>query len=340
MPEFRQNLANKEWIIIAAERAKRPADFAHARPPMHELPAHSDDCPFCPGNERNTPPALYTYPPGVTDGHWRVRVVTNKFPALVPGNDESCLSCSTRVGPYLRRDGVGHHEVVIESSRHNSDLPLLTRKHMEEVTLAYRQRYLALIRYPSTELVVIFRNHGPKAGTSLIHPHSQIVASSVVPFPVRNRLYEGQRYFDMYGRCAYCDMLEYERSEQVRVIMENEHFLAFAPYASSVPYAIWLLPKHHHASFGSIAIDEARDLAQVLQNLLTRLWRLLDDPDYNYVIHTSPDHMAAVPFYHWHLEILPRLPPPPVSKSVQESALILFHRRMPPNNYDKPPVRP
>ena len=202
----------------------------------------------------------------------------------------------------------GTHEVVIEIfACIIRDLPLLSPANTwRKSSLAYRAALPGTHPvYPSTELVVIFRNHGPKAGTSLIHPHSQIVASSVVPFPVRNRLYEGQRYFDMYGRCAYCDMLEYERSEQVRVIMENEHFLAFAPYASSVPYAIWLLPKHHHASFGSIAIDEARDLAQVLQNLLTRLWRLLDDPDYNYVIHTSPDHMAAVPFYHWHLEILP-----------------------------------
>ncbi|HEX2949815.1 MAG TPA: galactose-1-phosphate uridylyltransferase [Armatimonadota bacterium] len=307
MPEFRQNLATKEWIIIAAERAKRPEDFARSRPPAKELPAQSPDCPFCPGQERMTPDAILTLPHTQKPEQWDVRVVPNKFPALVSSPGDGCHSCSTHVGPYLRREGVGHHEVVIETPLHNRDIPLLSPHHMEHVMQAYRQRYNSLIQYPSTELVVIFRNHGTKAGTSLIHPHSQIVASSVVPFPVRNRLYEGQRYFDMYGRCVYCDIIDYETREGGRVIMDNEHFIAIAPYASGVPYEVWLLPKHHRATFGTVELDEIADLAHVLQNALTRLWRLLDDPDYNYVIDTAPEHMAEVPFYHWHLEIYPKL---------------------------------
>ena len=303
-------MATKEWIIIAAERAKRPEAFARMRPSIAELPVHDPNCPFCPGQEKMTPPELLTIPHACRKEGWDVRVVPNKFPALMPSQDEECATCSTRVGPYLRRDGVGHHEVVIETPLHNRDLPLLPAHHMEHVMQAYRLRYNALTEYPSTELVVIFRNHGLKAGTSIIHPHSQIVASSVVPFPVRNRLYEGQRYFDTYGRCVYCDMLDYERREGTRVVMENEHFLAFAPYASGVPYEMWLLPKHHRASFGTVEEDETRDMARVLQNLLARLWRLLDDPDYNYVIDTAPEHMAQVPFYHWHLEIYPKLTTP------------------------------
>jgi len=295
---------------MATERAKRPEDFARSRPNVSDVPTVDAHCPFCPGHEEMTPDAILSIPHGHGKGGWDVRVVPNKFPALVPNVDAQCIACSTRVGPYLRRDGVGEHEVVIETQAHNLDLPLLPTEHMVHVMEAYRMRYLALQQLPSTELVVIFRNHGVKAGTSLLHPHSQIVASSVVPFPVRNKLYEGQRYFDMYGRCVYCDIIAYEQKERTRVIMENEHFLAITPYASSAPYEITLLPKHHRASFGRIAQDELHDLAYELQNLLARLWRLLDDPDYNYVIDTAPEHMAHVPFYHWHLGIYPRLTTP------------------------------
>ncbi len=310
MPEFRQDLATKEWIIIAAERGKRPREFVHARPISEELPAHSTDCPFCPGQERLTPNPILTIPPGTEHGGWQVRVVPNKFPALVPNPTEECEACSTHLGPYLRRDGIGHHEVVIETPLHNHDLPTLSPVEMELVVQTYFERYHTLIRYPSTGMVVIFRNHGPMAGTSIIHPHSQIVASSVVPFHVRNKLYEGQRYYDMYNRCVYCVMMEYERQEGKRVVMENEHFLVIAPYASSVPYEMWLLPRHHRPTFGAAEPDELRDLAQSLQDLLARLWRLLGDPDYNFVIDTAPEQMDHVPFYHWHLEIYPKLTTP------------------------------
>lgn len=310
MPEFRQNLATKEWIIIAAERAKRPEEFARLRPPMADLPAQDPNCPFCPGHEAQTPAAILSIPHDNTHNGWDVRVVPNKYPALVPPENDQCIACSTRVGPYLRRDGTGHHEVVIETPLHNRDLPLLSPEHIKHVMEAYHLRYTALEKSPSAELVVIFRNHGLKAGTSIIHPHSQIVASSVVPFPVRNRLYEAQRYYDMYGRCVFCDIINFEQQEQVRIIAENEHFLAITPYASSVPYEIMLLPKHHRPSFGTVEQDELRDLGLALQDLLARLWRLLDDPDYNYVIDTAPEHMAEVPFYHWQLVIYPRLTTP------------------------------
>ncbi|HEY3379918.1 MAG TPA: galactose-1-phosphate uridylyltransferase [Armatimonadota bacterium] len=308
MPELRQNLATKEWIIIAAERARRPEDFAHARPSTRALPDVDAKCPFCPGHEAMTPTTILALPNASGDAQqWAVRVVPNKYPALLPADHQNCLACSQRVGPYLRRDGVGRHEIVVETPWHNRDLPRLSLTQMTWIMQAYCQRYIALCADPATELVLIFRNHGVNAGTSLQHPHSQIVASSVVPFPVRNRLYEGQRHFDFYGRCVYCDMINYELSDGSRVVMDNEHFIALVPYAASVPYEIWLLPKHHRATFGSVEADELPDLAHVLQNLLVRLWRLLDDPDYNYVIDTAPEHMADVPFYHWHLRILPRI---------------------------------
>lgn len=305
MSEFRMNLATKEWIILAAERNKRPTDFARLRPPMHTLPSMDAGCPFCAGHEGATPPALAVFPPDPAHP-WQVRVVANKFPALSPGAGGTPAR-TARQGPYLRRDGVGYHEVVIETPRHNQDLPMLPPDHMAAVMRMYHTRYLALARSPVTELVVIFRNHGERAGTSIIHPHSQIVATSVVPFLVRNKLYEGQRYYDLYDRCVYCDIIEEELTHGERVIMQNEHFVAIAPYASSTPYEIWLLPRHHRACFGAVEADELVDLSRVLQNLMARLWRLLNDPDYNYVIDTAPEHLGPVPFYHWHLEIYPKL---------------------------------
>lgn len=310
MPEYRQNLATKEWIIIATERSKRPEEFARLRPPAVEVPMHDPACPFCPGQEEKTPGTLLTIPPETGAGGWDVRVVPNKYPALVPNPGEDISACSQQVGPYMRRAGVGHHEVVIETPLHNHDIPLLPLTHVEHIVEAYRQRYQVLSEYPSTEMIVIFRNHGMHAGTSISHPHSQIVASSVVPFRVRNRLYEAQRYFDTVGRCVYCDSLAYELSQGTRIIMENEHFVAFAPYASSTPYELALLPKHHRSSFVMADETEMRDLAFILQNMLARLWRLLDNPDYNYVIDSAPVHMTQAPFYHWLLIIVPRLTTP------------------------------
>jgi UDPglucose--hexose-1-phosphate uridylyltransferase len=308
MPEFRQNLATKEWMVFATERARRPEEFSRSRPQAKALPANDPTCPFCPGHEGATPPAILALPPDTST--WDVRVIPNKFPALVPPSDPACVACASRVGPYLKRNGSGSHEVVIDTPRHNCDLPLLTEAQVTRLMEAYYLRFNALIRDPSTELVLIFRNHGPRAGTSLLHPHSQIVASAVVPFPVRNRIYEGQRYFDAFGQCVYCAMLEFEAADRTRVVMENEHFLAFCPFAASTPYETWLVPKHHRATFGAVDEDELDDLAVQLRSLLSRLWRLLDDPDYNYVIDTAPQHLAAVPFYHWHLRILPRLTTP------------------------------
>ncbi len=299
------NLATREWIILAAERQRRPTDFLHERPPRPPLPAHDPHCPFCPGQEEQTPPTLAADPPTDTGMAWRVRAVPNKFAALAPS--PVGLAQTTSLGPYLRRDGVGHHEVIIESPRHNQDLPMLPAEHMAAVIWMHHQRYLALAHDPAVEMVLVFRNHGEQAGTSLIHPHSQIVASSVVPSLLRDKLYQGQQYYDLYGRCVYCDIVAQEESLGERMIVQNEHFVAIAPYASSVPYEIWLVPRRHRACFGMAEADELVDLAAVLQHLLARLWRLLDDPDYNYIIDTAPERMGAVPFYHWHLEIYPRL---------------------------------
>jgi len=171
----------------------------------------------------------------------------------------------------------------------------------------YQSRYQEIMQAEDNMLAIIFRNHGPRAGTSLKHPHSQIVATGIVPRHIRWRERESQRYYDQWGRCVICDILDYEEEEQVRVILENDSFLAFVPYAARVPFEVQIVPRRHRADFGSITVKEREDLASALQEVLRRLHDKLDDPDYNYVVQSAPQYKAGEPHLHWFLQIQPRL---------------------------------
>ena len=309
MSELRRNLAADEWIIIAAERAKRPEDFAAEQEDRRGLPEYSPDCPFCAGNEAKTPDEKVRIP-GRADGQggsWRVRVIPNKFPALAWDN-RGPGAVERRCEDWrLWMPGVGDHEVIVESPRHNVTLSTMPPQDLALVLDAYRRRYLDLDANPGNELIIIFRNYGIKAGTSLFHPHSQLIATPVVPSYVRQRVAVGMRYFDENGRCVYCVLMEGELKDQVRLVAQNDRFVAYCPYASEVPFEVWIVPRRHDASFGDILPDEITGMAVILHQVLDRIATVLGDPDYNYVIHTAPQHSGGVPYYHWHLEILPRL---------------------------------
>jgi UDPglucose--hexose-1-phosphate uridylyltransferase len=182
MPQLRQDPTTKEWVIIAAERSKRPHDFIKTKTVI-EKPPYKEDCPFCPGNEHLTPHESLAYRSGgpADSKGWWVRVIPNKFPALSP---EGSLE-REETGFFRMMDGMGIHEVVIESPIHNQLLPLMEDKQVEEVLLAYRERYLALREDPRIKLIIVFKNHGEAAGTSLDHTHSQLVGTSVVPSNIR-----------------------------------------------------------------------------------------------------------------------------------------------------------
>jgi UDPglucose--hexose-1-phosphate uridylyltransferase len=183
----------------------------------------------------------------------------------------------------------------------------MSAEEVELVIETYHRRYVDLIKAHGNMMTILFRNHGPRAGTSLIHPHSQIVVTGVVPRYIRWREEEAERYFDDWGRCVYCDILDFERSEQRRVISENESFLAFVPYAAEVPFEIWVMPRRHQADFGSISDWEKEDFAALLRSCLVGLRTKLNDPDYNYVINTAARYKADEPQLHWYLQIQPRL---------------------------------
>ncbi|HSB07358.1 MAG TPA: galactose-1-phosphate uridylyltransferase [Thermodesulfobacteriota bacterium] len=308
MPQLRQDRTTKEWVIIAAERAKRPHDLKKVEPAI-ERPYYQQDCPFCPGNEHLTPPETLAYRGGGPPNSkgWWVRVVPNKFPALVL---EGSLERKEEKGFFRMMDGVGVHEVIIGSPVHNQLYPFLDDHEVGEVLLAYRERYLVLRQDERIKLIIIFKNHGKGAGTSLEHTHSQIVGTGIVPSNIRKKLEEAARYYDDHGCCVYCDLIEEELSIGKRIVMETERFVVLHPFASRFPFETWIIPKTHQASFGLISMEDSKSFAKVLKTTLFKLYSKLNDPDYNYVIHTAPIKDEGEDYYHWHLQITPRLTTP------------------------------
>jgi len=300
MSEMRQDMISKEWVIVAPGRAKRPNQHqkvTDARPP---LPRHRPDCPFCVGNEAQTPDSLITFP---AEGPWQTRVVPNKFAAL--SHEAEC--CHVWTGKFLRVGGYGSADVVIEFPRHDLSPAQVHPVEVSRILEAWRLRYLALMDDPRNALITIFRNHGPNAGTSLEHPHSQIIVTPVVPPNVRNQIDQAVRSFDTYGSCLFCTMLEEERCEQVRIVLETKHFTVFCPFASRYPFEVRILPLRHACFYGAIAPEEVEDLGAVLRTVLGKLHRQLGNPDYNLMVRSHPLESRANRHYHWYIVIIPKL---------------------------------
>lgn len=302
MPEIRQDPTTNEWVIIASERAGRAHDFAgvrHRRMP----PDFSHDCPFCPGNEVMTPTTLLSFPQASADG-WRLRVVTNKFPALDP-----CQKPTRRREQdlFLSAGGGGFHEVIIETPIHNKNTALMSESEVSDVLQAYLQRYKTISRQPGVRFVSIFKNHGPSAGTSLEHPHSQLIGTPVVPRHVRDQTRIALEFFDKTGTSLYEEILEQELAAGTRVVLETERFLSFHPFASHRPYETWIVPKQQQPCFTSASVQDIQDLARVLRLILRKLHMHLDDPDFNYVVCSCPVGDENHPSYSWHVRVYPRL---------------------------------
>ena len=305
MPELRRDPITGEWVVIASERAKRPSDFA-SRSRGSDSTDDASRCPFCPGHEAMTPPEIiaFRHPGSQRNGPgWWVRVVPNKFPALAVEGELD----KAGLGMYDWMNGVGAHEVIIETPEHTRSLARLDSRQVEDVLWAYRARYLDLKKDPRLKYILIFRNHGRVAGASLAHPHSQLIATPMVPGTVAAEMAGAKRYESYRERCVYCDIVNQERNEGSRVVVENESFLAFEPYASKYPFETWVVPKRHGPSFAAISAEEQASFARILGEALRRIHGVLDDPPYNFTIHTAPCDSDDRPDFHWHLEIFPRL---------------------------------
>jgi len=307
-PELRKNAVTREWVIIARGRGKRPSDFAGSHGEGETLPAHDESCPFCAGNEGQTPPEVYAVRDGgaPNGAGWKVRVVPNKFAALRPHGSDRLR----QAGLHSSRDGYGAHEVIVESPLHNKDLWEMEVGEVESVVEAYRQRYLAFESGESLHHVLLFRNHGLQAGTSLAHPHSQLIAAPVMAHQLQVELAGAAAYWEYLDKCVYCALIEDETKAGERVVMETKHFLVVTAYAARYPFEMWILPKRHSIRFAAMSEEEGADLARVLKEMLGRLAGTLNRPSYNFAIHTAPAAEHNVRAYHWHMEIFPRITTP------------------------------
>lgn len=303
--EIRQNLLTGKWVIIAPERGERPEALVSQQNTQREQrPSSRESCPFCPGNESMLPDILDALP---SPAAWQTRVVPNKFPALRPDPDPA----RSTHGIYRAVANYGKHEVIIEHPLHDRDLAQMSLPETDVVIETYHRRYHDLMtRHDDYMLCLIFRNHGPRSGASLTHPHSQLVVTDIVPHDIRWREQTAQRHFDQHGRCALCAIMAYELEAGQRVVSANESLVAFVPYAAEVPFELWIVPRRHQASFSALSDRQKPDLAHILSACLRRLHTRLDDPDYNYIIQSAAQYHAGQPHLHWYLQIRPRLVTP------------------------------
>ena len=302
MSQLRRDPITGRWIIVNFEKAVKPEDFSFEK--IKKNP-DTKNCPFCPGNEKMTPPEVVAHREGGKPNtpDWTIRVVPNKYPAL---SLDGKLNKSG-FGVFDKVNGIGAHEVIIDIPEHDLDIADIHDNQAEELIWSYYARSTDLKKDPRFKYILIFRNYGRSAGASLEHPHSQLIALPIVPKRVNEELHSALKYHDYKDRCVFCDIVTQEMSDKERIVEENDYFIAFCPFVSRFPYEMWIMPKKHESHFTTIKKEEVRPLGIILRNTMKKLKKLLNDPPYNYIIHTSPINGSEKDYYHWHIEIMPKL---------------------------------
>ncbi len=330
MSELRQDPTTREWVIIATERRRRPHEFGGAflskKENDRDIQEYSKDCPFCSGNEYLSPheTASYrTYGTSPNSKGWWVRSIPNKFPALSLNiENDASLYEGARGGVntdftgyffpratevFRTKPGLGAHEVVIDTPKHNEKLPFFSDKQIQELFLMYRERYLDLHVNPKFKYIIIFKNNGANAGTSIAHSHSQIIATPIIPLTLRNNISQARFYYDEVGRCIFCDMIQSEIVDGRRIILQTDDFIVFHPFASTSPFETWIMPLYHEPCFSNASIDKIKALAIIVKKVINGMFNALNDPDYNFLFNNPPIADEKENYYHWSLRIIPRL---------------------------------
>jgi UDPglucose--hexose-1-phosphate uridylyltransferase len=301
MSELRKDPIVGRWVIISSERSRRPSDWANE--PNAKLGGF---CPFCPGNEDKTPAEIIAVrsisdQPNIPG--WKVRVVPNKFPALhIEGELEP-----KGEGNYDYLNGIGAHEVVIESPNHAADLTDLSIDDISAVLSIFKSRTLDLKKDARFKYILIFKNHGVAAGASIEHTHSQLIATPIIPKRVGEELEGSRRFYALKERCIFCDIIQQEMRKRRRIVSDSENFVALEPFAPRFPYETWIMPTGHHSHFENMEDSSYLELANILKDTLGRINRTLGYPPFNFIIHSSPVQEESLPEYHWHFEIIPKL---------------------------------
>ncbi len=298
--EWRRDPVTGTWVIIAPQRSERPYDFD-----AHSGEGKTYPCAFCAGMEECTPREVFRLAGDVDQREWLVRVFPNKFPALrweerICTQREGCL--------YENMGGFGVHEVIVETPEHYANFADFPQSHMEKVLYVYRERMARWEKDARLRYCLIFKNQGMQAGASMFHPHSQLIATPLIPKRVGEELVQAQSFYEKQGKCLFCALIEEETNQEIRLIYHNDHFVAFVPYAARFPYEVWLLPVSHTAHFTDV--ENFSPLAQALRIVLQVLQRALGELTFNFVLHVAPyertlEDKRYTLIYHWHLEIIP-----------------------------------
>ncbi len=301
MPELRRDPIIGRWVIIAKERGKRPYDFV-----IEKDKTKGGFCPLCPGNEHTTPPEVLAYgrPTYSPDGPgWTIRVVPNKFPALIIEGDLD----KRGEGIYDKMNGIGAHEVIIDTPKHDETIPMMSHDHLIQVFWAYRDRMVDLAKDPRFRYIMIFKNFGRAAGASLEHSHAQLIALPIVPHRIQEEIQGCLRYFEYKERCAFCDIIRQESSQNARIACENSEFITICPFAPRAPFEMWVMPKRHQSSYVFMDDSQFHSLTDLFLETMQRLNKALPNVPYNYMLHTAPTNNLSIDHYHWHIEIMPKV---------------------------------
>jgi len=309
MTELRKDPIIDNWVIISTERGKRPLDYKTKKEEKKK-----DSCVFCEGNEGETPPEVFAFREKGTMKNkpgWKVRVVPNKYPALKLEERGIILD---KAGMFKKMEGMGVHEVIIETPHHHKDFNNLSVDNIVLILKTYRQRYLDLSKDKRIKYILIFKNYGINGGASLEHPHSQLIGTPIIPQRIKEELKGSKEYFNLNGRCIFCDYIKQEIESKDRLIKETEKYVVISPFAARFPFETWILPKYHKACYEEISDSDILSLAGIMKEILFRIKKKLNNPPYNFIIHTTPPKELSTgewpdmdKKYHWHIEIIPRL---------------------------------
>jgi len=301
MPELRKDPIIGRWVIISTERGKRPVDYE-----VIWEPATKGSCPFCYGNESLTPPEIMAIRNNGTSPNspgWQLRVVPNKFPALrVEGELEK-----SGEGLYDKMTGIGAHEIFIESPAHDLHLADMSSGQIADLLKAFAARMQDLKRDIRLKYLMVFKNQGFRAGATMEHSHSQLIATPIVPKNIKEEMEGSLEYFKYKERCVFCDIVKQELGDTRRLVIQNDLFISIVPFAARFPFETWILPQRHISSFEDSSASDLTALAEILKETLLRMNRSVGTPPYNLVLHTAPCDQPKVEYYHWHIEIMPRL---------------------------------
>ena len=305
--ELRFDLASKDWVVIATGRARRPETFKKERRKIEKV--SKKDCPFCQINTQEKPTIVFSKGKKITfksqdkvPSNWTTMSVPNKYPAFIPN---SRIDKHIEGGLYEKMNAVGFHEVVITRD-HNKQMSQFSVSQIKEVIDVYQERYLGLMKEKFVNYISIFHNHGVESGASIAHPHSQIITTPLIDTDLKKAIRNSKKYFRAHKKCLYCLMGDWERKNKKRVVFENNDFLVICPFASKMAFEVIITPKKHLSYFERITEKEKQQLAEAFQKALSKLYKGLNDPAYNFYLHTAPCDGRNYDHYHWHWTILPK----------------------------------